>query len=147
MVTESIPDVTSQLVIMAPARRAPPEPQLPVVMVRPSLVLPPEHLAHSDGNSLLMLAPPDVTEFCVPQRAVNPSAPTLPRLSTRTVPLSVFSARTMPVPVLEPASRASKAPVRALVATGWLVVLVVAFAAGLLLTTAFVVSMSPTSCP
>lgn len=136
--------VSARLVITAPARRARPEPELPVVMVRPSLVLPPEQLAHVDRNALLMLTPPDVTDFCVPERAVKPSAPTMPPLTTRTVPLSVLSARTMQVPVLEPTAR--REPARAFVALGWLVLLALAFAAGLLATTAIVVHMIPTSC-
>ena len=141
-----IPFVTAQLVVSAPARRARPEPELPGVIVRPSLVLTAEQLAHDDTSSLLMLTPPSVTEFCLPPRANDPSAPTMPRLSTRTVPLSVFSARTMPVPVLEPSAEPRKTSTRLVAALGLCVVLVFAFVAGLLVTTAVVVSIDPTSC-
>lgn len=141
-----IPFVSAQLVIMAPARRARPEPELPGVMVRPSLVLTPEQLAHDDTSALMMLTPPDVAGFCMPPRTSDPSAPTLPPLSTRTVPLSVLSARTMPVPVLEPIAATRKTSSRIIAALGLCVVLVFAFVAGLLVTTAVVVTIAPTSC-
>jgi hypothetical protein len=141
-----IPYVTAQLVVSTPARRARPEPDLPGVMVRPSLVLAPEQLAHDDTSSLLMLSPPSVAEFCVPPRTNDPNAPTMPRLTTRTVPLSVFSARTVPVPVHELVSPTRKTSSRLIATLGLCVVLVFAFVAGLLVTTAVVVTIDPTSC-
>lgn len=153
---ESIPFVTAELVIMAPARRARPEPQLPVVMVRPSLVLPPEQLAHHDANALLMLTAPDVADFCVPQRAVSQSASTLPPLSGRTGPLPVaartgplpLSPRTGPLPELERerGSDAALEVVQGIAPWGWAVVLIAAFAVGILVTSAIIVNLSPTSC-
>lgn len=148
---EAIPFVSAQLVVMAPARRARPEPQLPVVMVRPSLVLTSEQLAHDEPSALLMLAPPDVADFCVTQRSVNPSAPTLPPLSTRTVPLPQLRTRTVPLPQLASSPELEPAPEPLELARGmapWalVIVLVAAFAVGLLVTTALVVTFSPTSC-